>query len=261
MSIVKSLSLVLATAPYRESSLLLHLFSRELGRIHGLVKGVRRGDKRGVPVERGILLEHTVYLKPERDLHLVTDCSIVEYFPNIRNNLEKTAVRDVVLDVALAAIKDTEPHKALYDTIVSYYEQLSEHTFADAALLFHLARQLFLVARQMGFGVDFSCCAKCGKQFGTARSGILDIAGGACLCSTCVPHVNRSGTWLFTMPEHLLLQSEQSVSVLSGDATLRTEDAMAAVYAAVEFCRYHLEVRKKLASVTFLNQLFTMATF
>lgn len=260
MSIVKSLSLVLATAPYRESSMLLNLFSRELGRIHGLAKGVRRGDKRGVPIERGMLLEHSVYLKPTRELHLVTDCSIREYYPAIRSNLEKTAVRDVVLDVVLAAIKDTEPHQALYDAIIEYYCRLAENAFTDGVLLLLLSRQLFLVARQLGFGIDFNRCTNCQKSFDSAGGGTLAVAEGTCVCSACMPYVNDSGKWVLSVPALSALRDKQVVSGCTAVADVPLNEAMSAVHAAVEFCRYHLDVRRKLASVVFLDHLFTMAT-
>lgn len=260
MSIHKSQSLVLATAPYRESSMLLHLFSRELGRIHGLAKGIRRGDKRGVLIERGNLIEHTVYLKPQRELHLITDSSISEYYPNIRNNLEKTAVRDVVLDIALAAIKDTEPHETLYDAIIEYYNHLSDNTFADDLLLLFLSRQLFQVARELGFGIDFDSCSQCRESFKNAGGGTLVVSGGVCICAGCMPYVNKAGSWALPTPVLSILQSEKVPATASGNSMVGTEEAMAAVHAAIEFCRYHLDVRRKLGSVVFLDQLFTMAT-
>lgn len=259
MSIVKSLSLVLTTAPYRESSLLLYLFSRQFGRIHGLAKGVRRGDKRSTPIERGIVIEHAVYIKQQRDLHLVTDCQINEYYPGIRTNLEKTAIRDVILDVLLGAIKDTEPHEELYDAVVNGFERLERDFFAGNEQLLFLARQLFHIARQLGFGIDFTRCVSCENQFDRLQKCMLVIDSGTCICPQCILHVKRSSYRVLeagTLPllHRDSMQREHTAPVPGAD------EAMSAVCAAVDFCRYHLDLRRKLASVTFLEHLFTMAT-
>jgi DNA repair protein RecO (recombination protein O) len=259
MSIVKSLSLVLATAPYRESSLLLHLFSRQLGRIHGLAKGIRRGDKRCVPIERGTVIEHMVYIKQQRDLHLVTDCQINECYPGIRKNLEKTAIRDVMLDVLLGAIKDTEPHEELYDGIVNGFEHLEGDFPAGNDLLLFLARQLFVIARRLGFGVDFTRCAACGNLFERLQACVLVIDSGICFCPRCMPHVKGAqhrglGAGVLPLSDSDILPLERTAPVPA------VEEAMSAVCAAVDFCRYHLDLRRKLASVTFLDHLFTMAS-
>lgn len=259
MSIAKSLSMVLATVPYRESSLLLHLFSRQLGRIHGLAKGVRRGDKRRVLVERGTVVEHTVYLRQQRDLHLITDCHINEYYPGIRKNLEKTAIRDVILDILLGAIKDTEPHEGLYDVIVTGFERLEEDFLTGNDQLIFLARQLLVIARQLGFGIDFTRCATCGNLFGGFQECILVIDSGACFCPQCVPRTNGSlhrtlGTGMLSVLHAETALSERAVPAPTA------EEAMSTVRAAIDFCRYHLDLRRVLSSVTFLEHLFTMAT-
>jgi DNA repair protein RecO (recombination protein O) len=257
MSIEKSCSIVLSTVPYRESSILMYLFSRQHGRIHALAKGIRKSDRRGVPVERGYLIEHIVYLKPHRDLHLVTDCQIREHYPAIRCDLDKTAVRDVLFDLLLAAIKVTDPHPELFDYLARFLTVLDGTTVNMNGLLLHLSKTLFGIAARLGFGIDFGRCVTCGTRFGENGGAWLSVEKGLVRCEDCSPAHATADRFLpfaaaafFACPDELPLPAAAELTDREMSGVLRL---------TCDYCRYHFDIRKQLDSLKFIEHLFAMA--
>ena len=257
MSIEKCTSIILSTTPFRESSLLLYLFTREHGRIHALAKGIRKGDRRGVPVERGYLIEHMTYMRPHRDLQQVTDCHIREHFPAIRGDLEKTAVRDVLFDLALGAIKVTDPHPELFDYMAGFLGMLERMCPGGGALLLHLSKMIFGFAGHLGVGVDFSGCGRCGKSFGEHGTAWLTIDRGMVRCDDCSPTQARTDRFL-----------PGSIAAFFGcfgepdsfpPPRLTDKESMGVLRLACEYCRYHLDIRRHLESLSFIEQLLAPA--
>ncbi|MBN1578957.1 MAG: DNA repair protein RecO [Chitinispirillaceae bacterium] len=254
MSIEKSSSIVLSTMPYRESSILMYLFTREHGRIHGLAKGIRTHDRRGVPVERGYLIEHMTYLKPHRDLHQVTDCHIRQHYPAIRGNLEKTAVRDVLFDLVLGGIKVTDPHPELFDYLLRYLSYLDGQSCDGSVLLLSLSKTLFGLAGYLGFRIDFGRCITCGKGFGKNVAAWLTVDRGMLRCGDCSPGQAKTDRLLpgnaavyFARPEALLFREIPQ---------LTDKEASALLHLACDYCRYHLDIRRRLESLSFIEHLF-----
>ncbi|MBN1306881.1 MAG: DNA repair protein RecO [Chitinispirillaceae bacterium] len=254
MSIEKCNSIILATMPYRESSILMYLFTRKHGRIHGLAKGIRTSDRRGVPVERGYLIEHMIYFKPHRDLHQVTDCHIREHYPAIRGNLEKTAVRDVLFDLMLGGIKDTDPHPELFDYLRRYLSHLDETACEGSVLLLSLSKILFGLAGHLGFGIDFGRCVACGKGFGETIAVRLTIDRGMLRCRDCPPAQAKTDRLLpgsaaayFARPE-----ASQSREI----PRLTDKESSALLHCACDYCRHHLEIHRRLESLSFIEHLF-----
>lgn len=258
MSIEKCTSIILSTTPFRESSLLLYLFTREHGRIHALAKGIRKGDRRGVPVERGYLVEHMTYMKPHRDLHQVTDCHIREHFPAIRCDLEKTAVRDVLFDLVLGAIGVTDPHSELFDYLAGFLGTLERMRHGGRALLLHLSKTIFGLAGHLGVGIDFRGCGTCGKNFDQNDAVWLTIDRGMVRCNDCSPAAAKADRLLPGNAAAFFgcLREPESFT----PPQLTDKESMGVLRLACEYCRYHLDIRRHFESLSFIEQLFPMGT-
>ena len=253
MSVGTTTSIVLSVAPYRESSILTVLFSREHGRISGIAKGIRRSDRRRVPVERGYVVEHVVYLRRHRDLQTVTDCSILEHFPLVRGDLERTAVRDLLFDVVLSSVPAGDAHPVLYDFLLRFLEELGTVGYGFEGMLTYLSGMLFTFAGQLGFGLDFTKCSVCGRDTARLKTVWLAVGQGLLRCDGCSSVKNAAGDRL--LPVDVLPWYARHGG---GEGTLPRIDgktAVAAVRLAYDYCRYHLEIRKNLQSFQFVEHL------
>lgn len=234
----------------------MSLFSHQHGRLNVVAKGVRKIDKKGnTPIDRGYLVEHVVYLKQHRELHLITGLQMLKYYPDIRGNLEKTAVRDTLFEFLLAAIRVTDPHPELFTCITSFLRELSCAT-ALPAIMVLLWRTVLAVAHHLGFGLQ-TTCGRCGcTLFNT--TALLDIEQGALFCPSCTRGSNA--------PNRIIGSSVVQQLCFPEDPALAEEaffvDAGAMVLLTnlfFNYCRYHCEVRGQLKALFFLEQVVLSA--
>ena len=258
MSIEKTSSVVLATRNYRESSMLLYLFTFEQGRLNVIAKGIRNGKNRQcVPVERGYCIEHVLYCRPHRDLQQIANCLIREYYPAIRCSLEKTALRDLLFDVVLAGVNIAEPHQELYGFLVRFLECLEDLPSEMTNLVMFLSRSLLTLVSYLGFALDLERCVGCGRTLGTVGMCRVDIPRGMILCQQCSGF--NASTELVLRPELIIrLQMGEKAFLNKSDDALPPKDLLGLLGLVLDFCRYHLDIQREIHSFSFLGHLLTI---
>ena len=152
MSAEKTDSVILSVTPYRETSCILRLYTRARGLVHGIAKGARSG-KSCIPLDRGFLLESLVYYRPNRELHTLGSPHVTNFFPAIRSDITKSALRDVALELYLKSITQSEPHPELFELLVSFLAGMEESSEREALFprLWQFIHHYCLLA---GFGID-----------------------------------------------------------------------------------------------------------
>jgi hypothetical protein len=215
VSAEKTESVILSIAPYRETSCILRLFSRSRGLVHGIAKGVR-GGKSTVPLERGFLLEAHLYYRPNRELHTLGSLHVANFFPDIRANLTKSAIRDIALELYLKSITQTEPHPELFELMVSFLVDLEE-SHESKNLYPPLWRFIHRYCLFMGFGIDTGS----GRAEGI-DTAVIKFVGEAC---------------------------GDAPPPLSTGECLRTTELL------LQYCRRHLDIRTPFNSFEFLRSL------
>src|SRR3989338_3791400 len=93
MSATKTYAFVLNTQDYRDTSLLGDFYTRDHGRIRGIVKGIRDTRARFGSTLEPFSLNEILFYKRKRggDLHLVTQVDMMDEFPGVRDDLERLA--------------------------------------------------------------------------------------------------------------------------------------------------------------------------
>lgn len=112
---------------YSETSQTVALFSREHGVIRGLAKGAKRERGRfsgGIDLlTRGQVV---AIIKPGRDLHTLTDWTLLECYWSLRRNLEAHRLGLFMADLIHRMVQDHDPHPGLYDTLLTALEGLGD---------------------------------------------------------------------------------------------------------------------------------------
>lgn len=255
MSINNTSAIILNVTPYRETSCILKLFSPEYGLITGIAKGVKKLKSRREPLERGFHINLTVYLKKNRDINTVSNFHIIDFFPGIRNNLQKTAIRDITFELIIASIINYNPQKELYSILLKFLSQL-EQLFEIDILYILLWRFFLKFADISGFGVDFSQCIYCGTP--VKESSYLLINKGGISCRNCCKNDFRNSDFL--IPERLLFVLASSILQYDNIPAFGSAELLRITRLAVSYCRYHLDIHREFKSLNFLEHLFLSET-
>jgi DNA repair protein RecO (recombination protein O) len=178
---IESDALVLRSVPYRESDLIVTLFTREEGKVSVLIRGGRKSQRRA-----GGALEpfHTLFVSLDdrgREFLTLKEARIVKVRAGLTSSLE-------ALDAAGAALRwlrhlcpAKTPEIAAWNTIIRMLDTLDEGRTPRAVL----ARGGLRLLTDIGYGLEFERCVRCGRSCAPGRAAEADAARGGLVCQSC----------------------------------------------------------------------------
>jgi DNA repair protein RecO (recombination protein O) len=179
---VKTEAVVLRSIRYGEADRILHLYSRDRGRIGAIAKGARKPKSRfGGRLEPFFRLDLMLH-EGRSDLMTVTGVTTVDGYPRLRSDGAAIGAGARACDSVLRLLDAAEPNPPAYNLLCRYLELLDAPgdpgaTALEVALSFRL--KLALVA---GFAPELASCARCGEAEHLA--GFSGAAGGV-VCGSC----------------------------------------------------------------------------
>jgi DNA repair protein RecO (recombination protein O) len=178
-------ALVLRTFEYGETSQILHLFTREEGRVHGIAKGARRlnGAFHGGAdaLQLGVAMIYA--RRPGAELRTLGGFSAQTNFPLLHERIARFHVASHVLALLLAFTREEEPSPDLFDLAVSAL-RLAEASDDDEARAVGLAFESMLLAVS-GFFPELTRCVACGRPAKNVQTTRLSALRGGLLCRNC----------------------------------------------------------------------------
>src|SRR5690606_3076572 len=182
---IDSLALVLGRVNFRESDLILQLFTEKLGRISALARGARSSKKRFSGSLEPI---HTLFVelsdKPKGDLHTLKDAQIATPRVHLASGLERLEAAGKGLSWVKKAAPHHTPEPALFRAIIFFLDELNqpvtEHSPRD--LLAGFGVRLLEV---LGWGLYLTSCVSCGKPCPEGRAAWLHPERGGIICRGC----------------------------------------------------------------------------
>jgi DNA repair protein RecO (recombination protein O) len=181
------LALVLRSVDVFETSSVLTLFTRELGKVSALAKGARRLKS---PLQGGLDLlgvSDIVWLhKASEALDLVTEAAPVERFASFRRDLAALYAGYYVAELLTDLTDLHDPHPKLFDAAVVTLRHLGEPALRSRRVFrFELA-----CLRELGLMPALDACAHCGVVVGPEGDPgavAFGLATGGVLCPACRP--------------------------------------------------------------------------
>jgi DNA repair protein RecO len=241
----KITGMVVGISPFRESSAIITLLARREGLLHGIAKGIKQRKPAGLFIERGFLLELLLYRKPHRDLHVLGNIAVVEFFETIRADLFKSTLRDAAFETISAGVSHEASQTELFDLLHLFCRELSEEK-SQARCVLLLWKFYLGFAHHMGFAPDLSCCERCGKPMDLTEDFILLPEAGRCSCLACA----RRSEGAAQVPSFALSgYGGRQIAPPQGiaKAELRRITGLWA-----DYCRYHCEISYDYKSLSFL---------
>jgi DNA repair protein RecO (recombination protein O) len=181
MSIQKTEALVLNRRDFRETSLIADFYTRDFGKISGLLKGVREEpEKFASRIEPFSHNEIIFYHKRNTSLHLVSQCDARDNFAALRQDVMKTGTASVMMELLGALMPAEDKNEEVFDLALVCLRELGVTYNPDKIATIFKIKMLAL----SGFKPHFDSCVSCGSRImGQSR---FSLKLGGLLCAGCV---------------------------------------------------------------------------
>jgi DNA repair protein RecO (recombination protein O) len=174
--IIQTQAFVLRAIRFRESSLIVTLFTNDFGKVKAVCKGVHRPKSRkGSHFEPLNLIDVTVYDKPNRELQLVTDSALVNYYMPLRENYEVYLNCVYVLELVDRMTNVHLPHETLFKLMHTFFGSIK----SSNRDLFTLAFEVKLL-KLLGIFPNLGQCILCKEM--TANPVGISFEQGGVIC-------------------------------------------------------------------------------
>ena len=181
MPIQKSEAIVLRRQDLRETSLILTYYTKDFGKIQGILRGVRgsRGLNGGGALEIFAHDEIVFYDRKSSDIFTTSQCDLIEFFNPIRQTLEKLAYATYIVELLDSVTTLGDKNEVVFELLLNSLKLLStEASSRRVARIFEI--KLLSV---LGIMPALEACANCsGKVDSSAKFSVLQ---GGLICKKC----------------------------------------------------------------------------
>ncbi|MBD3349246.1 MAG: DNA repair protein RecO [Candidatus Eisenbacteria bacterium] len=190
MAPVKSRAVVLRRHRLGETSCVVVCYTRDYGKVRLVAKGVRKGGGRfGAALDPFVVSGVVFYLRPGRDLSLVSQAETEREFRSIRGDVLRQAYAAVALELVERLVAGEAPDPALFDAVcrtLAGIDAVPEQDLKTILWSFELG-----LAERLGYAPELDRCASCGRAAGD-ESG-FSIESGGVVCPRCARTVPAYG--------------------------------------------------------------------
>jgi len=180
----KSTSLVLRCQDWSETSQVVLLLARDVGRVRCLAKGSRRPKNPfGGPLDRWILGEAVFSLRDPNRLAVLIELYETERFEGVRRRLEAFYGASLVTELVVALVPEADAQPEVFDLTVRSLALLADVP-ADGcrAVAYAFAWRLLAL---LGYGPEMARCVECGTLLKGGAAADFSPARGGLVCGQC----------------------------------------------------------------------------
>jgi DNA repair protein RecO (recombination protein O) len=177
----KTEAIVLSKRDFRETSLIVVLYTRDYGKISGILKGIRKEPgKFASTLEPFSYNDIIFYPKRTSSLCLVSQCELKCNFDAIRRSIEKVCVASVMAELLAVVMPPEDKNEEIFDLMLNCLKELEASPNADKIAMIYKLKLLAL----SGFKPNFQTCVCCGSRI--LSDSKFSLALGGLLCMGCV---------------------------------------------------------------------------
>jgi len=213
---IKTEAIVLRAIKFRETSKIVTLYTRELGKVSAIVKGARASKNGyGMALEPMSHISAIIYDKKGREVQLAVQIESAQRLRSLYEDLDKMEVGLQIVELANNAAHEQEKNPALFGLLLSTLEGLHAATNGFDNVLYRFELDL---TGALGFGMVFDTCLGCGKNIalsGEASDVDYHLERGALICNNCTSVRGRK-----------IAVNRQTIEVLNRLATADSTDSL-----------------------------------
>ena len=172
--------ILLRAFDFRETSRIAVFFTKNYGKVKGLLKGIRKDHRKfGSSLDKFSVNDIVYYQHRNSDLHLIGQCDLKTLFLPIRRDVKKTMAANYILELVNIVMPVEQENGEVYQLMLDYLESLQ--TAFDVNKLVHIFQVKIL--HLSGFRPHIDSCVVCQKKIaGHAR---FSMRLGGLLCGDC----------------------------------------------------------------------------
>ncbi len=237
----KTAGIVLRQFKYTDSSVILHVFTENFGRLSLMVKGAgsKKTGKYKAYLQPLTIVDFVLYYKESREIQILKEFSL-KYSPaGIYNNITKSTVALFIGEVLSSILREESPQKDLYTYIfdaVKYFDALDK-----GIPNFHIA---FLTGLCSYLGIEPA-------RRTNREQTLFDFMNGH-FVSLPPSHGNYAGSEVSDVLAGVFGSSWDDIKYMSLNGKLRNE----VLEALLKYYSFHFPSLKRINSLDVLSELF-----
>lgn len=181
--ITKTEAVVLNKLEYSDSSLIAALYTKSEGRMSAIVKGGRsKNSKVGRLIDPMNVLDLVLYIKPSREVQIISSADLITYHKNILEDYDKLKYSYAVLELVKNYMLENEVNERLYNgikRILGRFDTSAEHP----GLIF--SRFFIFFLGELGYDLQIEECTLCGRQIKEDEEKGFEFMKGI-VCNSCL---------------------------------------------------------------------------
>jgi len=183
MAIQKTQAIVLRRQDVRETSVVLTLFTRDFGKIKGILRGVRGARTEGSGGAALEILSHdqiVFYERKKGDISTVSQCDLLNFFNHIRSSLERLAYASYIAELLDSVTNLYDKNEEVFDLVLNSLMLMSGDSSPKRVARIFEIKLLHL----LGIMPTMEVCAGCGGK--TDTDAKFSVRSGGLLCKDCL---------------------------------------------------------------------------
>lgn len=171
------------TYPISEFDNIVVMFSKDMGLIRGVAKGVKR-PKSKLGAASQALVANSLIMSQRRNLDIIKEASAINSFNKLRYDLDKLTMAIYTTEAinTFCAVENNEKsqNEAIYELLYKTLNNIQNAQNKTQILLAEIKFQLIFM-NLSGFGIELKRCLKCSKEPKGAVLFSTETGGIACL--------------------------------------------------------------------------------
>lgn len=247
MSIHKSEAIVLNKRDFRETSLIANLYTREFGKISGVLKGIKVEPAKFASTAELFSYNDIIFYKRRNTaLHLVSQCELRENFNGIRSNIFKVGLASLMVEFLNLIMQPEDKNEEVFDLALASLKELEISNNPHKITTIFKIKMLAL----SGFKPHLDSCVCCGSKISGQSKFSLSLGG--LLCQKCT-HKDTAARLIFRGTIATILHIERNDLKNNFNLGMNPQIKKELDLLLNSFLNFHLE--KELKSQKTLNKL------